>query len=55
MRKHNILVTALAPSTVVTDLAYSADLIKGDPERVMHAEDFDELIIAQLKLNCRYL
>jgi 3-oxoacyl-[acyl-carrier protein] reductase len=53
VRKHNIRVTALAPSTVVTDLAYSADLIKGDPERVMHPEDFAELIIAQLKLNRR--
>lgn len=53
VRKHNIRVTALAPSTVVTDLAYSADLIKGDPERVMHPEDFAELIIAQLKLHPR--
>jgi 3-oxoacyl-[acyl-carrier protein] reductase len=53
VRKHNIRVTALAPSTVVTELAYSADLIKGDPERVMHPEDFAELIIAQLKLNRR--
>ncbi|HTE27348.1 3-ketoacyl-ACP reductase [Flavitalea sp.] len=53
VRKHNIRVTTLAPSTVVTDLAYSADLIKGDPERVMHPEDFAELIIAQLKLNRR--
>jgi len=53
VRKHNIRVTALAPSTVVTDLAYSADLIKGDPERVMHPEDFAELIMAQLKLNRR--
>jgi 3-oxoacyl-[acyl-carrier protein] reductase len=53
VRKHNIRVTAMAPSTVVTDLAYSADLIKGDPERVMHPEDFAELIIAQLKLNRR--
>lgn len=53
VRKHNIRVTALAPSTVVTDLAQSANLIKGDPERVMHPEDFAELIIAQLKLNRR--
>ena len=51
VRKHNIRVTALAPSTVVTDLAYSADLIKGDPQRMMQPEDFAELIIAQLKLN----
>ena len=53
VRKYNIRVTAMAPSTVVTDLAYSADLIKGDPQRVMHPEDFAELIIAQLKLNRR--
>jgi 3-oxoacyl-[acyl-carrier protein] reductase len=53
VRKHNIRVTALAPSTVVTDLAYSADLIKGDPQRVMHPEDFAELVVAQLKLHRR--
>ena len=53
VRKHNIRVTAMAPSTIVTDLAYSANLIKGDPERVMHPEDFAELLIAQLKLNRR--
>jgi 3-oxoacyl-[acyl-carrier protein] reductase len=53
VRKHNIRVTAMAPSTVVTDLAQSANLITGDPERVMHPEDFAELIIAQLKLNRR--
>ncbi len=53
VRKHDIRVTALAPSTVVTDLAHSANLIKGDPERVMHPEDFAEFIIAHLKLNKR--
>lgn len=53
VRKHNIRVTALAPSTVVTELAHSANLITGDEERVMHPEDFAELIIAQLKLNRR--
>lgn len=55
VRKHNIRVTALAPSTIVTDLAESAGLITGDPDRVMHPEDFAELIIAQLKLNRRML
>lgn len=55
VRKHNIRVTALAPSTIVTDLAYSADLIKGDPSRVMHPEDFAELVVAQLKLHPRLL
>ncbi len=53
VRKHNIRVTALAPSTVVTDMANRANLITGDAERVMHPEDFAELIIAQLKLNPR--
>ncbi len=53
VRKHNIRVTALTPSTVVTDLATAANLITGDPEKVMHPEDFAELIIAQLKLNRR--
>jgi 3-oxoacyl-[acyl-carrier protein] reductase len=53
VRRHNIRVTALAPSTVVTDLAHSANLITGDAERVMHPEDFAEFIIAQLKLHRR--
>lgn len=55
VRKHNIRVTALAPSTIVTELAQGAGLITGDPERVMHPEDFAELIVAQLKLNPRVL
>lgn len=53
VRKHNIRVTALAPSTIVTELAESANLITGDAEKVMHPEDFAELIIAQLKLHPR--
>ena len=55
VRKHNIRVTTLAPSTIVTELAQSANLITGDAERVMHPEDFAEFIIAQLKLNRRLL
>lgn len=53
VRKHNIRVTALAPSTVVTDLAKSASLISGNEERLIQPEDFAELIIGQLKLNRR--
>ena len=53
VRKHNIRVSALTPSTVVTDLAESHNLISGDPERVMHPEDLAEFIIGQLKLNRR--
>ncbi|WP_203289276.1 3-ketoacyl-ACP reductase [Metabacillus sp. cB07] len=53
VRKHNIRVTALTPSTVATDLAYDTNLINGDPERVMHPEDLAELIVTGLKLNRR--
>jgi len=53
VRKHNIRVTALTPSTVVTDLAKSSNLINNNEDKLMHPEDFAELIIAQLKLNRR--
>ena len=53
VRKHNIRVTALAPSTVVTELAKSANLIDNNEEKLMHPEDLAELLIAQLKLNRR--
>lgn len=53
MRKHNIRVTALTPSTVATDLAIDLKLTDGNPEKVMQSEDIAELIIAQLKLNRR--
>lgn len=53
VRKHNIRVTAMAPSTVVTQLAQESNLITGDEDRVMHPEDFAELVIGHLKLNRR--
>lgn len=52
-RKHDIRVSALTPSTVVTDLAINAGLVKGDEENVLQAEDLAELMVAQLKLNKR--
>ena len=55
VRKHNIRVSALLPSTVVTDLAHSENLIQGDPENVMHPEDLAEVMVAQLKLHPRIL
>ena len=55
VRKHNIRVSALLPSTVVTDLAQSENLIQGDPENVMHPEDLAEVMVAQLKLHPRIL
>ncbi len=53
VRKHNIRVTALTPSTVVTELAKSANLIGNNEDRMIHPEDLAELIVAQLKLNRR--
>ena len=53
VRKHNIRVTALTPSTVATDMAKELNLTDGNPDKVMQAEDIAELIIAQLKLNRR--
>ncbi|MEH7014090.1 3-ketoacyl-ACP reductase [Neobacillus niacini] len=53
VRKHNIRVTALTPSTVVTDLAIDTNLVSGNEENVMHPEDLAELIVTGLKLNPR--
>ena len=53
VRKHNIRVSTLTPSTVATDMAIDLKLTDGNPERVMQPEDFAELIISQLKLNRR--
>ncbi|UYZ60747.1 3-ketoacyl-ACP reductase [Hymenobacter latericus] len=53
VRKQNIRVSALTPSTVATELAISNNLTDGNPERVMQPDDLAEFIIAQLKLNRR--
>jgi 3-oxoacyl-[acyl-carrier protein] reductase len=53
VRKFNVRVTALTPSTVLTDMARNGNLINNNEERMIHPEDFAELIIAQLKLNRR--
>jgi 3-oxoacyl-[acyl-carrier protein] reductase len=53
VRKHNIRVTALTPSTVASDLALDLKLTDGNPDKVMQSEDVAELIIAQLKLSRR--
>ncbi|WP_411553154.1 3-ketoacyl-ACP reductase [Paenibacillus lautus] len=50
VRKHNIRVTALTPSTVNTDLAVNAGLKIGDEDRMMQPEDVAELVLAALKL-----
>lgn len=53
VRKHNIRVTALTPSTVATDLAFAENLTDGNPENVMQPEDLADLMVAQLKLHPR--
>lgn len=53
VRKHNIRVSALTPSTVATDLAIGNQLTDGNPDKVMQPEDLAEFIVAQLKLNRR--
>lgn len=53
VRKHNIRVSALTPSTVATDLAIRENLTDGNPEKVMQPEDLAEFIVAQLKLHPR--
>ncbi|MGM0884712.1 MAG: 3-ketoacyl-ACP reductase [Bacillota bacterium] len=50
VRKFNIRVTALTPSTVNTELATNAGLKIGDEDRMMQAEDVAELVLATLKL-----
>ncbi|QCR34369.1 3-ketoacyl-ACP reductase [Lysinibacillus sp. SGAir0095] len=54
VRRNNIRVTALAPSTVATDLAHDLSLIKeNDETKLMQPEDIAEIIVNQLKLNPR--
>ena len=55
VRKHNIRVSALTPSTVATDMAIELKLTDGNPEKVLQAEDLAEFAVAQLKLNRRVL
>ena len=54
VRRNNIRVSALTPSTVATDLAVDLSLIKeNDESKFMQPEDIAEFIVDQLKLNPR--
>lgn len=54
VRRNNIRVSALTPSTVATDLALELSLIKENNEsKFMQPEDIAEIIVNQLKLNPR--
>ncbi|GMX65681.1 3-ketoacyl-ACP reductase [Paenibacillus elgii] len=53
VRKSNIRVTALTPSTVNTELATNAGLKIGDEDRMMQPGDVADLVLATLKLPAR--
>lgn len=54
VRRNNIRVTALTPSTVATELAIKTNLIaENNDEKFMQPEDIAEFIVAQLKLHPR--
>ncbi len=55
VRKHNIRVSALTPSTIATDMAIDLKLTDGNPDKVLQPEDLAEVVVAQLKLNRRAL
>lgn len=50
VRKSDIRVFSMSPSTVATDLSISLNLTDGNPEKVLQADDFAELLVAHLKL-----
>ncbi|QTN00622.1 3-ketoacyl-ACP reductase [Sediminibacillus dalangtanensis] len=53
VRKHNIRVAALTPSTVATELVFKDKLDEVDQEKYMQPEDLAEYMVAQLKLHPR--
>ncbi|KGE15076.1 3-ketoacyl-ACP reductase [Sphingobacterium deserti] len=56
MRKENIRVTTLTPSTIATDMAMTdLKITDGNPDKVLQPEDFAELIVDILKFNKRAL
>lgn len=56
MRKENIRVSTLTPSTIATDMSMSdLKITDGNPEKILQPEDFAELITDILKMNKRAL
>lgn len=53
VRKNNIRVCTLMPSTIASDMSIDLKLTDGDPNKVLQPEDFAELIVANLKLSRR--
>jgi 3-oxoacyl-[acyl-carrier protein] reductase len=50
VRKNNIRVCTLMPSTIASDMSIDLKLTDGNAEKVLQPEDFAELIVANLKL-----
>lgn len=55
VRKSDIRVFSMSPSTIATDLAIDNNLTDGNPDKVLQPEDFAELLVAHLKLPKRAL
>ncbi|QES89262.1 3-ketoacyl-ACP reductase [Rhizosphaericola mali] len=56
MRKQNVRVTTLTPSTIATDLTLKdLKITDGNPDRVLQPDDFAELIVDVLQFNKRAL
>lgn len=53
VRKNNIRVCTLTPSTIASDMSKELGITDGNPDKVLQPEDFAELVIANLKLNRR--
>lgn len=50
VRKNNIRLCTLMPSTIASDMSKQLGLTDGDPDKVLQPEDFAELVVANLKL-----
>ncbi len=50
VRKHNIRVCTLTPSTVASDMSLELGITDGDTNKVLQPEDFAELVVANLRL-----
>ncbi len=55
VRKDNIRVFTMTPSTIATDMAKDLNLTDGNPETTLQPEDFAELLVGHLRLPRRAL
>lgn len=55
VRKDNIRVLTMTPSTIATDMAKNLNLTDGNPDTTLQPEDFAELLVGHLKLPRRAL